>query len=109
MVIGATQQFTAVGKDAYGNVVAFTPTWSVEASGGTIGVGGKQFGAIQRASGWRNFVFDILALVHGYHPLVHRWTSGAARSRTPGLWRSPHGNSVGKCTTPRHAWRVGAW
>lgn len=33
---GATQQFTAVGRDATGNVVAITPTWSVVASGGTI-------------------------------------------------------------------------
>jgi hypothetical protein len=33
---GATQQFTAVGKDANGDVVAFTPTWSVAAGGGAI-------------------------------------------------------------------------
>ena len=36
LAISATQQFTAVGKDASGNVVAITPTWSVAASGGTI-------------------------------------------------------------------------
>jgi len=36
LVISATQQFTAVGTDASGNVVAITPTWSVVASGGTI-------------------------------------------------------------------------
>jgi len=35
LVISATQQFTAVGTDASGNVVAITPTWVV-ASGGTI-------------------------------------------------------------------------
>jgi hypothetical protein len=34
--VGATQQFTVVGKDAGGNVVAFTPIWSVVAGGGTI-------------------------------------------------------------------------
>ncbi len=33
--ISATQQFTAVGKDAFGNVVAITPVWSATA-GGTI-------------------------------------------------------------------------
>jgi hypothetical protein len=33
---GATQQFTAVGKDAGGNVVSFTPSWSIAAGGGTI-------------------------------------------------------------------------
>lgn len=33
---GAPQQYTAVGKDANGNVVVISPTWSVVASGGTI-------------------------------------------------------------------------
>jgi alpha-tubulin suppressor-like RCC1 family protein len=40
MAINATQQFTAAGKDAGGNVVAITPTWTVVASGGTIGTTG---------------------------------------------------------------------
>jgi hypothetical protein len=34
--IGATQQFTATGKDAAGNPVPITPTWSVVAGGGSI-------------------------------------------------------------------------
>ncbi len=33
---GGTQQFVAVGKDAAGNAVQFTPTWSVVANGGSI-------------------------------------------------------------------------
>jgi hypothetical protein len=33
---GATQQFTAVGKDANGNVVSITPTWTISAGGGSI-------------------------------------------------------------------------
>jgi hypothetical protein len=36
MSVGATQQFTAVGKDAAGNVVTIVPSWSVVASGGSI-------------------------------------------------------------------------
>ena len=36
LVIGTTQQFTAVGKDAAGNVVPLTPTWSVVAGGGAV-------------------------------------------------------------------------
>ena len=36
LVISATQQFTAVGRDASNNVVAITPVWSVVASGGSI-------------------------------------------------------------------------
>jgi hypothetical protein len=38
--VGATQQYTAVGKDAAGNVVPLTPVWSVAASGGTISTDG---------------------------------------------------------------------
>jgi hypothetical protein len=33
---GAPQQYTAVGKDANGNVVVISPTWSVVANGGTV-------------------------------------------------------------------------
>jgi len=40
LTINGTQQFAAVGKDASGNVVAITPTWSVVAGGGTIGTTG---------------------------------------------------------------------
>ena len=40
MAITGTQQFTAVGRDAGGNVVAITPAWSTVAGGGTIGVNG---------------------------------------------------------------------
>ena len=40
LAINGTQQFTAVGTDAGGNVVAITPTWSVVAGGGTIGITG---------------------------------------------------------------------
>jgi len=40
LVVGATQQLTATGKDASGNPVAFTPTWSIVAGGGTIGATG---------------------------------------------------------------------
>ena len=40
MQVNATQQFTAVGRDAGNNVVTISPTWSVEASGGTINSAG---------------------------------------------------------------------
>lgn len=32
----ATQQFTAVGQDASGNIVSIAPTWSIVANGGSI-------------------------------------------------------------------------
>lgn len=38
LTIGAAQQFVAVGQDASGNVVAVTPTWTVVAGGGAIGL-----------------------------------------------------------------------
>ncbi len=38
--VGGTQQFTAVGRDAGGNVLTVTPTWSVAAGGGTISTAG---------------------------------------------------------------------
>jgi len=41
----AQQQFTAVGKDAGGNVVPITPAWSVTAGGGTIVAGSGLFTA----------------------------------------------------------------
>jgi hypothetical protein len=45
LAIGATQQFTAVGRDAGGNVVAVSPTWSVVAGGGSIGLSSGLFTA----------------------------------------------------------------
>jgi hypothetical protein len=36
LTAGSTQQFTAVGKDANGNVLSITPTWTIPAGGGTI-------------------------------------------------------------------------
>jgi len=45
LAAGATQQFTAVGKDANGNVVAITPVWSVVNGGGTIIAGTGVFTA----------------------------------------------------------------
>ncbi|OYV71659.1 MAG: hypothetical protein B7Z74_06840, partial [Deltaproteobacteria bacterium 21-66-5] len=36
LVVNGTQQFTAVGRDANGNTVAITPTWSVVAGGGAV-------------------------------------------------------------------------
>lgn len=39
MGTGATQQFTAVGRDAGNNIVPITPVWSVVNGGGTINAG----------------------------------------------------------------------
>lgn len=36
LVVGGIQQFTAVGRDALGNIITTTPVWSVVGGGGTI-------------------------------------------------------------------------
>jgi hypothetical protein len=40
MVVSATQQFSALGKDAQGNTVVITPVWAVVAGGGSINSSG---------------------------------------------------------------------
>lgn len=55
LAIGATQQFTATGRDANGNVLAFTPTWTVQAAGGTIDATGL-FTAGSAAGTYSNIV-----------------------------------------------------
>jgi Ice-binding-like len=40
LAVTATQQFVVVGKDAGGNIVPFSPTWSIVAGGGTINQAG---------------------------------------------------------------------
>jgi hypothetical protein len=45
LAIGAQQQFTAVGRDAGGNVVAITPVWSTTNPPGTINAGTGLFTA----------------------------------------------------------------
>jgi outer membrane protein OmpA-like peptidoglycan-associated protein len=40
LVANSSQQFTAEGRDARGALFAITPTWTVEASGGTIDTNG---------------------------------------------------------------------
>jgi hypothetical protein len=40
LAVTTSQQFVAVGRDVSGNIVAFTPTWSVVANGGSIDAAG---------------------------------------------------------------------
>ena len=54
--INTTQQFTAVGKDASGNVVAITPVWSVVNGGGNINAGTGVFTAGAVAGTFNNTV-----------------------------------------------------
>ena len=62
---GATQQFTAVGRDAAGNIVAITPVWSVTAGGGTINSGSGLFTAGPTAGTFTNTVRATQGAIFG--------------------------------------------
>jgi hypothetical protein len=56
LAVGAQQQFTAVGRDAAGNVIAITPTWSTTNPPGTINAGSGLFTAGNTAGTFPNSV-----------------------------------------------------
>lgn len=65
LAIGATQQFTAIGKDAGGNAVTITPAWSVVNGGGTIDAGTGVFTAGMAAGTYSNTVKATSGTVSG--------------------------------------------
>ena len=65
MQTGATQQFTAVGKDAGGNVVPLTPVWSTVNGGGTIGASSGLFTAGSTAGTYANTVKATSGAISG--------------------------------------------
>jgi hypothetical protein len=80
MAIGGTQQFTAVGKDAGGNVVAITPSWGVVAGGGSINIVTGLFTAGNTTGTYTNSVRASVAGLAGYATVIV--TSGALTSVT---------------------------
>ena len=62
---GGTQQFTAVGRDANGNVVTITPVWSVAAGGGSIVAGTGLFTAGAVAGTFTNTVVATSGAISG--------------------------------------------
>jgi hypothetical protein len=65
----ATQQFTAIGKDISGNIVSFTPTWSVVANGGTVDQNGI-FTAGNTPGTYTNTVQASNGAVRGYATVI---------------------------------------
>ncbi|HET7186673.1 MAG TPA: ice-binding family protein [Gemmatimonadaceae bacterium] len=65
MAINATQQFTAVGKDAQGNVVTITPSWSIVAGGGAINPTSGLFTAGTTAGTFTNTVRASVGAIAG--------------------------------------------
>ena len=65
LAINTNQQFTAVGRDASGNVVAITPTWSVVAGGGTIDANSGLFTAGGTVGTYTNTVRASVGTIAG--------------------------------------------
>jgi Ice-binding-like len=80
LVTGATQTFTAVGRDGSGNVVAITPTWAVVAGGGTIDIVSGLFTAGAVAGTYTNTVRANVGAVAGFATVTV--TPGALASIT---------------------------
>jgi len=79
LAIAGTQQFSAVGKDLGGNVVAISPTWTVVAGGGTIGMSG-QFTAGAQIGTYTNTIRASSGGMSGYATVIV--TSGPLASIT---------------------------
>jgi hypothetical protein len=62
---GATQQYTAVGKDAHNNVVTITPAWTIAAGGGTIDGSTGLFTAGTTAGDFTNTVTATSGTISG--------------------------------------------
>ena len=82
LAVTATQQFTAVGKDISGNIVAFTPTWSVIADGGAITQAGI-FTAGNTPGTYTNTVQASSSSLRGYATVVVTTGPLASISVTP--------------------------
>jgi hypothetical protein len=65
LAIGATQTFTAVGRDASGNVVSIVPSWAVVAGGGSINPSSGLFTAGQTAGTFANTVRASVGTIAG--------------------------------------------
>ena len=65
MAINGTQQFTAVGKDAAGNVVTIAPSWSIVAGGGSINPTSGLFTAGTTAGTYTNTVRASVGAIAG--------------------------------------------
>src|SRR5687767_13924470 len=66
MVVGAGQQYVAVGIDAYGNAVTIAPTWSVVAGGGAINLTSGMFTAGNTTGTFTNTVRASVGAVAGF-------------------------------------------
>ncbi len=80
LAISNSQQFTAVGRDVGGNVVAINPTWAVVAGGGSVDIATGMFTAGTTSGTYTNSVRASVGNLAGF-ATVHV-TSGALASIT---------------------------
>ena len=83
LAINAAQTFTAVGKDANGNVVAIVPVWSVTAGGGTIIAGTGVFTAGTTTGTFTNTVRATSGAIFGTATVIVTAGSLATITVTP--------------------------
>ncbi len=68
--VGATQSFTAVGRDGNGNVIPITPTWSIVNGGGTINANTGLFTAGAATGTFTNTVRATSSAIFGSATVV---------------------------------------
>jgi hypothetical protein len=86
--LGATQQFTAQGKDIGGTVIAITPTWSVVAGGGTISATGL-FTAGVTSGTFTNTVKAVSGTVSGTATVIVSTSTGNGGGTGTGTGHGP--------------------
>jgi hypothetical protein len=69
LIINGTRQFTAEGRDAGGNLVALTPTWSMASGGGTLDANGLLTAGTATGT-FSNTVTATSGTIHGSATLV---------------------------------------
>jgi hypothetical protein len=68
--IQTTQQFTATGRDANGNIVAITPTWAVVNGGGSIDIASGLWTAGSTPGTYSNTVRANVGTIAGYQTVT---------------------------------------
>lgn len=81
--IGATQQYTAVGRDIGGNVLTITPTWSVVTGGGTIDANTGLFTAGNTTGTYTNTIRASVGTLSGFATVSVNTGSLASITVTP--------------------------
>ena len=95
LAISAIQPFVATGRDAGGNLVSITPTWSVTASGGSINTSSGLFTAGTVAGTFANTVRATSGSIFGTATVTVTAPGGLATiTVSPNPGGAPVGNTI---------------